>query len=530
MLWRKATRVLAAAGLIVVIGLFLAWMAKPMLVASLSSYVRKRCVNIVRERFDADVAFGSFSIESLYPQVKITGGTVTLTKQQVAGLPPLIFVQSFSVEAQLEAFLRKPAHVQSLKLAGMRISVPPRSGQREDETRRSSQHYPVVVDTFECGDCELNIIPKRADKAPLRFLIHSLKMEQAGLGRSAPYQARLTNAVPRGEIQASGRFGPWQPEEPSVTPLSGHYVFSHANLDPFPGIGGTLDSTGQFEGVLERIVADGQTSTPNFSLDVSGHPLPLNTTFHAIIDGTSGDTALDPVRAKLQDSTIVAHGGVFGMPEGKGRAVLLEVVVQPARLQDLLWLGIKSDRPPLVGNLRFHTQLAILPGRGKISQRMKLNGHFSATSAESTNPTIQAKLKKLSRRAEGKVGQASAGSDVFDLTGNFHLDHGIADLRNLQFTIPGAALQMDGRYGLRSEELDFEGTLFLDAKLSQTVGGLKSILLKPVDPFFRKRGKTVLPITITGFRSHPKFRLELHRRRSSKEGRTALAESRAHAR
>src|SRR5207237_8596157 len=131
-------------------------------------------------------------------------------------------------------------------------------------------------------------------------------------------RARLTNAVPKGEIDATGRFGPWQPQQPSLTPLSGEYKFTHADLDPFPGIGGTLHSTGRFEGLLERIIADGQTSTPDFSLDRIGRPVPLETEFHAIIDGTSGDTALEPVRAKLLSSVIVARGGVFGTPDGKG--------------------------------------------------------------------------------------------------------------------------------------------------------------------------------------------------------------------
>ncbi len=35
---------------------------------------------------------------------------------------------------------------------------------------------------------------------------------------------------------------------------------------------------------------------------------------------------------------------------------------------------------------------------------------------------------------------------------------------------------------------DFHGTLRLDAKLSQMMTGWKSILLKPVDPFFQKNG------------------------------------------
>jgi hypothetical protein len=191
--------------------------------------------------------------------------------------------------------------------------------------------------------------------------------------------------------------------------------------------------------------------------------------------------------------------------------VLLEVTVNPGRLEDILRLGIKSDRPPMTGALRFQTQMAVLPGKGKISQRIKLNGHFLARSAHPTDPVIQEKLKTLSRRGEGKPKDKSAGEDEFDLQGKFRLKEGTASFPALRFTIPGAELDLDGQYGLFSEQLDFHGNLYLDAKLSQTISGFKSILLKPVDPFFRKGGKTVLPIQISGVRSKPEFKLELHR-------------------
>ena len=36
----------------------------------------------------------------------------------------------------------------------------------------------------------------------------------------------------------------------------------------------------------------GQTTTPDFSIDVGGTPVPLETTFHAVVDGTNGNTYL----------------------------------------------------------------------------------------------------------------------------------------------------------------------------------------------------------------------------------------------
>ena len=83
---------------------------------------------------------------------------------------------------------------------------------------------------------------------------------------------------------------------------------------------------------------------------------------------------------------------------------------------------------------------------------------------------------------------------------------------DLSFSVPGALVHLNGSYGLRSEQLDFRGTLTLVAKVSATTTGIKSVLLKAVDPLFQKNGAgAVLPITITGTREHPSFGLDIKR-------------------
>ena len=60
-----------------------------------------------------------------------------------------------------------------------------------------------------------------------------------------------------------------------------------------------------------------------------------------------------------------------------------------------------------------------------------------------------------------------------------------------------------------SQRLDFEGSLLLDAPLSKTTTGFKSLLLKVVDPLFRKQGAgAVLPIVVSGTVDQPSFGLD----------------------
>ena len=69
----------------------------------------------------------------------------------------------------------------------------------------------------------------------------------------------------------------------------------------------------------------GETRTPDFRLNIAKNPLPLTTTFEAVVDGTDGDTYLNAVNAKLRQTPILASGAITGTPGVKGRTVQLKV-------------------------------------------------------------------------------------------------------------------------------------------------------------------------------------------------------------
>jgi hypothetical protein len=50
----------------------------------------------------------------------------------------------------------------------------------------------------------------------------------------------------------------------------------------------------------------------------------------------------------------------------------------------------------------------------------------------------------------------------------------------------------------------------MDAKLHQATSGIKSFLLKAVDPFLKKnrRGGAVIPVRITGTYQHPSYKTD----------------------
>jgi hypothetical protein len=354
------------------------------------------------------------------------------------------------------------------------------------------------------------IVPKNPLKEPKVFVIHDLQLDSVGFDRSIPFTATLTNAIPKGEIATQGSFGPWVKGDPGATPVRGRYSFDRADLSTIHGIGGTLDSHGDFSGMLSEIDVRGKTSTPNFQIDVGGSPVPLSTEFHAVVDGTNGDTYLKEVRGRLAETDIYASGAVVSEEGIKGRSVKVDVAIENGRIQDVLKLAVDAPKPVMLGRLALHAALLLPPGKGAVADRLALTGRFALRDTRFTDAGVQQQLAMLSRRAQGKKPDEPVGPIESDMQGRFALHNGMMRFDDLQFDVPGASVDLMGHYGLRNEQVDFVGTLGMEAPVSKAMGGgIKGLLLKPIDPLFRKHGKgAVVPITIKGRRAQPKFALD----------------------
>jgi AsmA-like C-terminal region len=403
--------------------------------------------------------------------------------------------------------------VRLLVFEGLRINIPPKREQDQKKLQKDSAgaaNSPrLAIEKVVADGTILKIIPKQPGKEPLRWDIKELTLERIGHDAPMKFETVLVNAKPPGDIHSTGRFGPWNGDDPGQSFVDGKYTFENADLGVFKGIAGTLSSTGSYRGVLGRIEADGTTDTPNFRLDAVDNPVPLTTTFHAIIDGTSGDTLLQPVNAQLGRSVIICRGGVIGTPGVKGKTVALDVTIHPAHIEDILRLTVRSKRPVMTGGMRSTAKMEIPPGDRDVIEKLRLYGKFGMGGVQFTSAPIQEKIEEMSQRAKGEPAE-DPGRVASDFGGAFTLRNGMIKLDGLTFTVPGANVNLDGSYGIRSEEIDFRGTLRMEARVSETMTGVKSFLLKAVDPFFAKDGAgAVIPIKITGTREEPQFGLNL---------------------
>lgn len=507
--WVGISLCILLAGTLVVVRLVIA-RAEPIL--------RARVIETLSNRFQSRVELASLDV-SVMRGLEVSGsglkiyGDVDPNPYQ-PGVQALISLQEFHFHTGIRNLFRPTVKIDTVYVKGMELNIPPRQDRREftQKMRSQTRKISVIVGQFVCEDTKLLINTLNPEKPPLEFVISNLKMMDIGRGLPLRFEATLVNPKPVGDIQSTGLFGPWHEDDPRETPVQGDYSFNNADLATLKGIGGILSSTGKYEGTLSSIVVDGTTDTPDFRIATSGHAMPLHTEFHAIVDGTSGDTHLKTVRATLPHSSFTASGAVMRVPGRRGHDIELDVVVDHARIEDLLKLGVRTDPPVMEGPVEMKTKLSLPPGEGDVADRLKLAGTFQVFGGHFANEKVQDRLNAVSLRTMGKLtekpGNAQANVPV-DLGGVFALKGGLLSFSLLHFLIPGTHVDMTGDYSLDGKTFDFRGTARLDAKLSQMTTGWKSLLLKPVDRFFSKDGAgTEVPVRITGTESEPHFGLD----------------------
>lgn len=511
-----------------------AWFILP---NQLSRRARASFIAVLEKRFDATVELRRFDIRFL-PVASVVGEGLVLRYQGRTDIPPIISVERFAAGASWSDLFATPVRVRKVAVDGLRLHIPsratggrlvldkdddrkaaPKGGPRAkpeaqagppatDTTERPS---PVLIDKIVSTGATLEIASGKPNRPPRVFDIHTLTLVDVALDRPMKFEAVLTNPKPPGEINTHGQFGPWHREGPSLTPVSGEYTFDNADLGVFGGISGRLSSRGAYSGVLERILVEGDTDTPDFSVTRTGLTVPLKTRFNAVVDGTSGDTILERVDATFLDSSLTARGGVVRTEGVKGRTVTLDVTMKQARMENVLRFAVKATQPPMTGALDLNTTLRLPPGEPDVPDRLELDGTFALRSARFGDPKVQGKITSFSRLGRGERGEPERDERVLsDLKGRFTMKGGAIRFASLTFGVPGADVRLAGTYRLEGEQLDFAGSVRLQATVSQMTTGVKSVFLKIIDPLFKRADAgTVLPVRITGTREKPDFRVEV---------------------
>lgn len=514
--WLLTTVVVLVAVLAVAVGLFAIFADE--LVAT---RLRPATIRLLSQRFDSDVDIASMHVR-VFPTLGVEVAGVSLRHRGRTDIPPLLNIASMTMETTL--WRLRTSHIDRIHLSGLQIVIPPErsagmpslDGGNDTSPEKPPDDDGEPPDAFIgeliSEDATLTIMPKTENKAPREFVIHRLRMAGLQFSQPTPFEATLTNPIPAGEIQVAGTFGPWAGAEPGQTPITGDYTFN-ADLGTIKGIAGALAAKGTMSGALGRIETSGTTETPDFRVTaLNGNPLPLHTSYDAVVDGTNGDVILNKVEAKLAESTFVTSGAVVGRKGVKGRFIRLDIHGKPALLADVLRLAMKGKEPAMIGDLTIDARMDLQPGTGDVVERMTLDGRFRIDRAHFTSDAVQGKIDELARRGSGRPEDQRLDDVMSNVRGQFTMADGVLRLPSVTYGVTGAQVAMAGVYNLRTEALNFRGDVRLQASVSQTMTGFKSLLLKPFDPLLRKRGAgTRIAIKVTGTRNKPDFGVELGR-------------------
>jgi len=486
-----AAGILVVAAIVVVILLTIYWPFK-----------EEAVIRSLEEASSSQVTIAKFS-ESYFPYPGcVAEGIVFRRRLASLGTPPLISIRWLKMQGSFWGLLTR--HLARIHADGMRIVVP----AQDNEKFRSSSD--VTIDELQSTNATLEFVSRDTTKEPSKFMIYECTLRDVGGFRSVvPFHARLDIPQPPAQITTSGKFGPWKPGNAGQIPVSGTYQLENADLGVFPGISGTLSSTGNYEGTLDRISVQGKTDVPNFLVTEGSHHVDLKNDFKAFVNARTGNISLESVESHFWRTTALSHGTIARRGPDKPRVTEIEMTARDGRIEDVLGLFTSGDKSPMTGISNMRAHVLISPPLQPFLRIVKLQGDFGVDAGQFTKSETQKDVNKLSAEARSENDQDPARV-VSNLKGHVDVTNGTATFTDLSFTIPGAHTAMHGTYDLISERIDLHGNLAMDSSLSHTAHGPKALVLKFMEPFFkRKRGGSKVPVKITGTYDNPAFGLDL---------------------
>ncbi len=438
-----------------------------------------------------------------------------LTYRLSPNAPPFATVEKLTIQSSLPGLFA--GRVRRIRADALHIYVPaPGSKEKFRGLNSGTTHVGEII----LHDAVLEVPRNEVTKPVVKFVIHDLTMGPVSVDSPIHFSAMLSNPEPPGEIAVSGQFGPWKGLQTSV---AGDYRFENADLGAFDGIAGILFSQGKFSGVLQHIDVAGKISIPEFEVARSQHKVALDSDFTAYVDGANGDTFLNQVSSRFLKTTVISQGKIAGHTGQKGKTATIDLQAQNGRIEDVLRLFTQEPQPPMAGGLNFKGTAVLPPGPIRFLKKIELEGDFGISDSNFTHGATQEKVNQLSQSAktedleklksrnkEKENDNAPAPPVLSDLHGHVILKGGTATFSNLSFYIPGAHAQMHGTYSLISEKIDLHGTLKMDSDLSDTAHGVKAVMLKVLDPFFKKKhGGSDVPVKVTGSYHNPSFGMDV---------------------
>lgn len=512
---RMGLRLVAAAVIVLLVCVVLAGV-----VASRKwPFTQDAIVQALQLQTGGDVQIGSFH-QMYLPKPGCVAENVTFRHSGDKAGQPFLTIASLKIVGTYHGLLTN--HISVIKADGLRVIIAPAqssAGGTPGPFNVGRLMSGLTIGKIIADGATLEFAPTAERKQALIFRIRKLVLHDLENGKPLQFQASLQAPQPPIDLDAEGEFGPWNAGHGGESKATGAYTLKSLDLGTFHDIGGIVTSKGNFDGTLQHVTVHGTADTPNFTVSTSGHKIHIAGEFNATVNGLNGDVDVDALRVHYGRTTIIGAGSVEGKDGQDGKTATFELASRQARVQDLLWMFISENKPPMTGPITFRSTATLPPGKSPFLNRVKLVGDFGISNGQYPDPETQKNIDVLSARARGQADKVEdtnekLGNDSYDpgqvlsnIKGHVVLSNTVAHLTDLSFEVPGALAKVSGTYKLTTEQVDLQGYMRLDSELSKTTTGVKSILLKVAKPFMKKgkHNASVVAIQIGGTYHNPTY-------------------------
>jgi len=481
-------------------------------------YRHRNIKPMLEDILTSDVAFSHYH-RFYFPKPGFVATGVTIRRKTAPpGIPPLGHIDSMMLVGTWTDLILLRHRVELIDITGFHVVVPV-IGSRDNKlsfpegSEKEFTGPDTMIERLVLHKSVLEIL-RKSDPA-LSFPIKQLEIRHFHRGEAMTWAVDMQNALPRGRTFARGSMGPIKGATFITTPLGGNFAFTGVNLHEVGEISGTLDTRGAFKGTLQSMNVEASSTTQDFAV-TGGKPTAINGTIQAILHGSNGDLEIHSIDLKVRESSIHAAGSI----KGDAKATNLDISVDRGRAEDLM-RPFMHDEVPITGpvSLKCHAYLG-QPGDG-FMERLRVSGAFMTPAEKMTNPETEKSLSSFSERARGKQKSSTRAipsaeaplpqQDVLSfINGPAQIENGIVSTSGVAFRVPGAEATLRGTFRFHDEAVHLTGELRMDTDVSHTTTGFRSVLLKPLVPFFRKKNAgAMLPIAVTGLPGHYKVSQDL---------------------
>jgi hypothetical protein len=465
---------------------------------------------LLQQVFQSRVDVKSYH-RTYFPHPGFVAEDVTFYRHGDTHIPPLATVKKMTVAGQWLRLIFHPHTLYQIRLEGLHVQIPPPGttarGMDLDNGVISTSDSKLRIQTILADGTTLDFL--RHQGAPLRFVFKALVIHNVQDKRPLEFAIRVNTLEPPGTVVAMGTLGPFRTNSYGTTQMSGSYSLVDGDLNGLDGMWGHPAAGGRFGGMFSKMDVKGNAAIPDFRV-ASGQTVRVDAAYHVTVSGTNGDVEIENAIVKSGGSLITASGSVAGSP----KKVAVTIETKNSQVRDLLKI-VEQASPQVEGAVSFRAAVNFGEEPGRFLEKLNLKGDVSLDEMRLVKPQMQQKVDAFSARVRKDApGGVKSGGDPPEINlaarGETRFNHGVAYFPAIFASVPGAQAHLHGTFNLLDTRIHLTGTVALEKDIAHAVTGWKSVLLKPLSPFFKKKDAgAVVPIAVTGTAKNPRVGADL---------------------